>query len=86
MWSCDRETSSSSSTTSGNSISDSSTKPTSSVTPKTGKMDNWTCVPGKQVGRITSNFTHEELVKMFGEENVKKSDIGLGEGLSLIHI
>ncbi len=79
-WSCELGTSSSSSTTSGNSITDSSTKPTSTVTPKTGKMDNWTCVPGKQVGRITANFSHEDLVKMFGEENVKKSDIGLGEG------
>jgi len=80
MWSCELETSSTESTTPGNSITDTSTKPTSTVTPKTGKMDNWTCVPGKQVGRITANFSHDELVKMFGEENVKKSDIGLGEG------
>ena len=79
IWSCDFGTTSSSSTT-GNTITDSATKPTSTVTPKMGKMDNWTCVPGKQVGRITANFTTEQLEKMFGEENVNNTDIGLGEG------
>lgn len=79
IWSCDFGTTSGSST-SGNSITDSSTKPTSTVKPKTGAMDNWTCVPRKQVGRITANFTTAELEKMFGEENVRNTDIGLGEG------
>ena len=79
IWSCDFESSSSSSTT-GGATTDDTPKPTSTVTPKTEKMDNWTCVPGKQVGRITTSATQEDLVKMFGEENVKETEIGLGEG------
>ncbi len=62
---------------SGNSIIDDSEKPTPT---KDEKVDNWTCVPGLQVGRIKADFNGSDIFKTFGKENVMETEIGLGEG------
>lgn len=62
---------------SGNSVTDDSEKPTSTMDEK---VDNWTCVPGQQVGRIKANFNGSDIFKTFGKENVMETEIGLGEG------
>lgn len=64
----------------GNSITDDSKKviPISPV--EIEKIDNWTCIPGEQVGRIKANFNGSDIYQTFGQENVLETEIGLGEG------
>ncbi len=64
----------------GNSITDELKKPISTSPVKIEKTDNWTCIPGVQVGRIKANFTDSDIYKTFGKENVMETEIGLGEG------
>lgn len=64
----------------GNSITDDSKKPISTSPVKIEKIDNWTCIPGEQVGRIKANFNGSDIYKTFGKENVLEMEIGLGEG------
>lgn len=64
----------------GNAMTDNSKKPISTTPVKIEKIDNWTCIPGKQVGRIKANFNGSDIYKTFGKENVSEIEIGLGEG------
>lgn len=64
----------------GNSLTDDSKKPIPTTPVKIEKIDNWTCIPGKQVGRIKANFNSSDIYKTFGKENVSETEIGLGEG------
>lgn len=41
---------------------------------------DWTCVPGKRVGPIDAETTHEDLVAAFGEPNVGDANIPVGDG------
>ena len=61
----------------GNAITDATKKPTMG---STETADNWLVIPGKQVGRIQVNTSFADLEKLFGANNVMKSEIGLGEG------
>lgn len=45
--------------------------------------DDRTYVPNERFGKITANTTPEQLVEYYGEENVKKDSIHLGEGYYL---
>ena len=53
---------------------------TGTVTEKPEAVPNWTCVPGKQVGLITSSSTEGDIIYAYGKENVTRGEIGLGEG------
>lgn len=64
----------------GKSITDDSKNTTPNIPVKVGEVDNWTCVPGEQVGRIKANFNGADIFKTFGKENVMETEIGLGEG------
>ncbi|MFT6319970.1 MAG: hypothetical protein ACJAT4_000892 [Granulosicoccus sp.] len=64
----------------GNDITDNSKKPISINPVKIERIDNWTCIPGEQVGRIKANFNGSDIYKTFGKENVLETEIGLGEG------
>lgn len=64
----------------GNSLTDDFKKPTSTSPVEIEKIDNWTCIPGEQVGRIKANFNGSDIYKTFGKENVMETEIGLGEG------
>lgn len=64
----------------GNSITDDSKKTIPTTPVKVEKIDNWTCIPGEQVGRIKANFNSVDIYKTFGKENVMEAEIGLGEG------
>jgi hypothetical protein len=46
-------------------------------------MTDYFCVPGKNVGKITKEFTQEDLIRTYGEENVRREEIGFGEGSSV---
>lgn len=74
MMSCDFGSSSESS---NNANTDSTEKPVAS---KPTTTDNWLIIPGKQVGRIQADFNGADIYKMFGEDNVLETEIGLGEG------
>ncbi|HFB99196.1 MAG TPA: hypothetical protein ENJ53_00185 [Phaeodactylibacter sp.] len=63
--------------THGNSLTDTTTKPSGN---KPEKTDNWLVVPGKHVGRIQAGFSGADIYKMFGKDNVMETEIGLGEG------
>ena len=56
------------------------TKKEETTTKTPEKTDNWLVIPGQQVGRIQADFNREDIYKMFGEENVAETEIGLGEG------
>ena len=75
--SCDSGTSSNSN---GNPASDDQQKIVPTTPVKVEKIDNWTCIPGEQVGRIKANFNSSDIYKIFGKENVLETEIGLGEG------
>lgn len=75
--SCDSGTSSSNN---GDAASDDQKKPVPTTPVKVEKIDNWTCIPGEQVGRIKANFNSSDIYKTFGKENVLETEIGLGEG------
>jgi len=47
-------------------------------TESNSETTNWICVPGKHVGSITANATEEDLINFYGQENVVRSDIGVG--------
>ncbi|MFK7774160.1 MAG: hypothetical protein AB8F94_18560 [Saprospiraceae bacterium] len=64
----------------GNSLTDKTKKPLPTTPVKIEKIDNWTCIPGQQVGRIKTNFNGSDIYKIFGKENVLETEIGLGEG------
>lgn len=70
---------SNSSGSSGDSSSDNTPVPAPTVQGVSGELTNWTCVPGKQVGAITTNFTEEDLIKTFGEKQVQRYEAGEGE-------
>lgn len=42
--------------------------------------NDWLIVPGSRVGPIDKNTSEMELRRLFGEKNVLREDIGLGEG------
>lgn len=42
--------------------------------------NSWLIVPGVRVGAITPQITESDLIKVYGKTNVKKENIGLGEG------
>lgn len=42
--------------------------------------NSWLIVPGVRVGAITPQITESDLIKVYGRANVKKGNIGLGEG------
>lgn len=71
---------SSSTVENGNAITDDAKKPISTNPVKIERIDNWTCIPGEQVGRIKTNFNGSDIYKTFGKENVLETEIGLGEG------
>ena len=71
---------SSSTVENGNAITDKSKKPISTNPVKIERIDNWTCIPGEQVGRIKASFNSSDIYKTFGKENVMETEIGLGEG------
>ena len=37
-------------------------------------------VPGRSVGQITQNTSEEQLIKIFGAQNVKRANVHVGEG------
>ena len=41
---------------------------------------NWEIVPGSSVGPINQNTSENELVKIFGKQNVKQVQVNVGEG------
>jgi len=41
---------------------------------------NWTCVPGEKVGLINKNATEADIIKAYGQENVSRQEISMGEG------
>ncbi|MEM1120991.1 MAG: hypothetical protein AAGJ18_11135 [Bacteroidota bacterium] len=41
---------------------------------------NWTIKTGEQVGLIKKSFTEADIIKAYGQENVSRKEIGLGEG------
>jgi hypothetical protein len=45
-----------------------------------GKND-WLCIPGERVGPITSKTSEKQLIELFGEENVRREQIVVGEGV-----
>jgi len=55
--------------------------PSGTVTKKPDAVPNWTCVPGKQVGLITTTSTEGDIIFAYGKENVTRGEIGLGEGI-----
>lgn len=44
------------------------------------EIANWTCTPGKQIGLIQKNATEAAIIKLYGQENVIRKEIGMGEG------
>ena len=77
FYGCTSDSSSSGST--GESSSDTTPVPAPTVEAVSGELTNWTCVPGKQVGAITANFTEEDLIKTFGDKQVQRYEAGEGE-------
>jgi len=51
-----------------------------SNTPKVVNITDWSCTPMQQVGPIKASFSEADIINFFGTENVKREDIGLGEG------
>ncbi len=41
------------------------------------------CIPGKRVGQITTSSDEEQIIELYGQENVKREEIGIGEGSSV---
>ncbi|MEM6963959.1 MAG: hypothetical protein AAF573_04270 [Bacteroidota bacterium] len=74
--SCEMETNSN---TANNAIAKTDDTPLTKAAPAP-KTDNWLIIPGKQVGRIQADFKDSDIYKMFGEDNVSETEIGLGEG------
>lgn len=70
---------SSSSATTGDATTDITPVPAPSVQGVAGELTNWTCVPKKQVGAITANFTEADLIKTFGDKQVQRYEAGEGE-------
>jgi len=44
------------------------------------QQNDWLIVPGKRLGPITSNTTRADLVRLFGEANVRDQPVDSGEG------
>ncbi len=65
---CDFESSDS------NNQSDVTEKPVDTV------QENWICIPNKQVGLIKANFNEADIIKAYGQENVRQEEVGIGEG------
>lgn len=76
IHSCETGTSSNSSNN-ATANTDNATQPKATPVEKT---DNWLVIPGKQVGRIQAGFNGSDIYKMFGDDNVTETEIGLGEG------
>ncbi len=55
-----------------------------SVTPIYGSEQiqpfDWICIPGEKVGPITSRTTENDLVKIFGEQNITHEEFYVDEG------
>ncbi len=51
-----------------------------SSSPKVVTITDWTCAPMQQVGPIKANFSEADIISYFGAGNVKRQNIGLGEG------
>ena len=39
----------------------------------------WVCNPGQQIGLITANSSEADIIKAYGEANVIRRDVGIGE-------
>lgn len=48
------------------------------------EIENWTCIPGKQVGLVMKDFSEADIIRIYGRENVGRDTIGLGEGITTI--
>lgn len=44
------------------------------------KAPDFQIVPGRSVGPITQNTSEEQLIKIFGAQNVKRENVHVGEG------
>jgi hypothetical protein len=44
---------------------------------------DWLIIPGERIGPITAQTSEEEIIKIFGIANVRREDIGVGEGETL---
>ncbi len=45
--------------------------------------EKWKIVPGKSAGPINENTSEQDLISVFGKDNVKRKKIHIGEGLFL---
>jgi hypothetical protein len=43
---------------------------------------DWLIVPGVRAGEMTKKTSQRDLIEIYGKENVRESDIGLGEGFT----
>ena len=51
-----------------------------SVTQPSSANSQWLCIPGKQVGKIKNTSSEADIIVAYGQENVARRTIGLGEG------
>ena len=65
---------------SDNQNSNTVTDTTASQNSNTKKENNWLCVPNKQVGLISADADEEAIIEAYGEENVSRGEVGIGEG------
>jgi len=47
---------------------------------QTKTSEEWLCIPKQQVGKITATSTEADLKKLYGEKNVVRDSISVGEG------
>ena len=76
----DNVSGSSTSTSESTNASGTGTTTYDSSSPKVVTVTDWTCAPMQQVGPIKANFSEADIINYFGAGNVKRQDIGLGEG------
>ncbi|HPA62842.1 MAG TPA: hypothetical protein PLC67_02690 [Spirochaetota bacterium] len=50
------------------------------------KESNWIIVPGQNVGEINQNCSINDLIDIFGKNNVFECNIGLSEGESIVGV
>ena len=41
---------------------------------------DWSIIPGKKVGKITAKSNEVDLIRQYGQQNVIRKEIGVGEG------
>ncbi len=52
-----------------------------SLSAKDGDKDDWLIDPASKVGKINKSTSEEELIKIYGKENVKRQKLPVGEGM-----